>query len=166
MAANTMSVRFGAADVRRFETDLKALGEKVVPVARKALRAASLPIVARAKAAAPRLTGRLQKSIGHVVRVYRGGEDQGVTVVSVIGSTKDAGGKYPPYAHLVEFGTKPHMMERAIMPGGKVLRNWMHPGTPPRSYLHASFQSLKEQALAIIAQELDSGVKKLMIGSL
>lgn len=160
---NHMTVALDASDVAQFKQSLTALGERVVPVAKKALGAASRIVVKATRQGAPKVTRRLANSIGSATRTYRnrGGWGEAVTVVSFIGPTKAAGGKYPRYAHLVEFGTKPHWQNFAPMPGGMVLQHWQHPGAKPKSFLRPAFEANKTAALNAIAAELEKGIKAL-----
>lgn len=90
-------------------------------VLRKAFRAYGKQIIKPAKAAAPRRSGTLKKSIGQKVATYKSG-----AVVLVVGPRRGVVGEYEGKkvvpsrtAHLVEFGTKrsratPFMQRAAV----------------------------------------------------
>jgi HK97 gp10 family phage protein len=93
-------------------------------IARKALDAAAKPVVAAAKAKAPKRFGALKESIGVVHRKYDSGvvlavigprhtatiSRHGAKLAKALGAAAAAGQKIEPayYAHLVEYGTAPH----------------------------------------------------------
>lgn len=113
--------------VGRFGIELQGLNAAITKMERlshrivtssvaKAVRAGAAPIVKAGKQNAPRRHGYLKRSITQKVNRYRG------KVLDVIGPAKQ---KYPDgsnpvnYAHLVEGGTKPHLVGKRQHPGAK-----------------------------------------------
>jgi HK97 gp10 family phage protein len=77
-------------------------------VASAAVRAASRPVVNAARAAVPRDTGQLRKSIGVKVKRYKGAVWAGIGPRSGFKITASDGRPRNPtqYAHLIERGTR------------------------------------------------------------
>jgi HK97 gp10 family phage protein len=137
--------------------DLKALLDTVTPkiqrnIMRSALRAGAKVIAAEAKSIAPRgATGSLQKSI------------------SV--STRAAGGKITanaratdPVAHLVEYGTKAHLIRARngfLTIGGygfgKVVE---HPGAKPRPFMRPALDARAQDAVVAAGEQLKARLTK------
>jgi HK97 gp10 family phage protein len=106
---------------------LRALPEKLERnVVRGGLRAAAKIVADEAKRLVPVRRGVLQKSIRISSRVKNG-----LVTVSV-----KAGGKGARHAHLVELGTKPHLIGRR---GFKVAAI-RHPGAKPKPYMKPAFE--------------------------
>lgn len=121
---------------------VKALNRLEDKVERRVLTTAvgkaALPIRKAAKALAPKRTGALANSIG--IKRYR--SKRAPMAIAVIGPRTDfkpskkvgeaIGGrniKPAKYAHLVEFGTAPHVIQGAVL-NGKGPMTVQHPGTP------------------------------------
>ena len=118
-------------------------------IMRGALRAGAKPILEAAKSAAPvgepsetnrrryklyagalrdsiRISGRIDKRNGKVAASVKAG-----------GKTKSGADVF--YAHMVEFGTRPH----ALSKGGEVT----HPGTAPRPFMRPTIDSQAQNAI-------------------
>jgi len=115
----------------------------------QALRAAWRPMLFAAKANARRIkdTGLLAKSIGVTPKTYR---VSGV-FVGIIGPRKGfkqliGENKRPRdprlYAHLVEFGTKPHM-----------IKNTRHPGAKAKPFMRPAFDKHSRGALRLFRRK-------------
>ena len=119
-------------------------------VVRPAINAALTPINRAAKRNAPKRFGILKKSIGKKVKLY----SKNRVVWGAVGvrsgfKTYIAGRNINPrkYAHIVEFGAKPHRI------GSR-----MHPGTPATHFLE---RALKEAGPASQKALVDSIRKNL-----
>lgn len=115
-------------------------------VAQKIIRRAAAPIRDDARTRAPVRTGDLRDSIK--------------TYTSV--RTNYAGGKVEsriPYAHLVEFGTKPHFQKRKLK-SDKRARRVIHPGADPKPFLRPAFDSKKNESIEIARRSLRTEILK------
>lgn len=137
----------GFSDLQKF---LDTLAPRVEQnIMRGALRAGAKPILEAAKSAAPvgepsetnrrryklyagalrdsiRISGRIDKRNGKVTASVKAG-----------GKTKSGADVF--YAHMVEFGTRPH----ALSKGGEVT----HPGTAPRPFMRPAIDSQAQNAI-------------------
>lgn len=168
---------------RELEKALVKLGPKVSrSVTNKAMTAARKPVVKAIRGGAPKSDGDLKKSIGHKAKTYK----RNTTRLNIIGArsktiNRDGRRKNPAlYAHLVEFGTKPHGIG-----SGKVLtlttkshgRNAAgqyattsssgfvtgpvsHPGSKPQPFMRKGWQKSKRTALARFIKSYRSGVAR------
>lgn len=64
-----------------------------------------------------------------------------------------AGNAKVRYAHLVEFGTRPH-------PQGGLYAGTMHPGTRPQPFFFSSWRATRNEARKIIRQAVRDAVRK------
>ena len=142
MAVPSISMTLaGEKQLLRSLKRLKARTVKTVVVG--ASRESMKPMTQAAKANARSIkdTGLLAKSIGAISRRYRSGN---VSVVvgprtghrQVIDGTPRDPSKY---GHLVEFGTRPHLIK--ITRGPFAGRTISHPGSPPRSFMRKAYTS-------------------------
>lgn len=136
-------------------------------VTKKAMPKATRVMVVAAKlnlrAAKLEGTGALIKSIDSKVKRYRSGN-----IVGIIGPSAEPGRqrksetgdnrKPSKYAHLIEFGTKPHYMASAAF-AGIVVKAFQHPGTKGVRFLTRAFDSHKGKTLQIFKTELTKYVK-------
>lgn len=138
--------------------------------ARRALTKGGAHIVKDARRLVPSRFGLLKISLGQKVRSRRG------LVVSAIGARrgfkskkadqirtrgKTAGGSSPSrYAHLVEFGTAPHIIKPnnaealAILSSGKVVDEVNHPGSRPHPFLRPAFEMNRTAAFTVMSRTL------------
>lgn len=122
----------GLDEVKRALRELpKKLERNVV---RGGLRAAAKIVADEAKRRVPVRRGFLQKSIRISSRVKNG-----LVTVSV-----KAGGKGARHAHLVELGTKPHLIGRRGFKSAPI----RHPGAKPKPYMKPAFESKVQAAIA------------------
>ena len=140
---------------------------------KRIMRGAGQEIVKRAKANLTAVdTGLLRDSIGLVVRAPR----RGNRVVVVVGARGDAAftmvdsrtGKVmkrpTKYAHLVEFGTRPHrIVRKGISKSG---RPWVqvidHPGTDPRPFMRPAFDGAGASVQARMQREVKKGLERIV----
>ena len=147
-----VSTKIDAGEVAAIYKTLMELDKKVARKAmRKAIQEGSRQIIKDARALVPVETKTLKKAIGVKVRSYK----SGAVIVALVGPRKDAKGKPAKYrrrvmvktkgggqremwrnpvkyAHLVEFGTRPH----ALGSGAKLARKNGKPGTHQRGVMH------------------------------
>lgn len=72
--------------------------------------------------------------------------------------TITAGNDFVRYAHLVEFGTSPHVN------GGK-FAGTQHPGTPARPFFYPAYRAHKRQVKARITRAINQSAKRAVSGS-
>lgn len=144
---------------------LRSLPEKVRrKISLAAVRAGAKPVISAAASAAPRESGRLQESIGAKTKAYRRGAE---ATIAVIGARKGFGGDYRGYprdpryySHMVEGGTRPHLLPYLRI-GGEIIRQWWrHPGARPKPFLAPAFDSQKQMALSAITAKLRQRLEK------
>lgn len=145
MARNTLYL-----DQHKLLAALKELEDDVVDskLLRSTVRAAGKPIREEARRLCPQDTGRLWASIQTRVTQRRK-----VETMAAVGAREH-------YAHLVEFGTKPH-----LIPYGKndprrrgLSRGFRHPGTDPQPFIRPAFDSKKDEAVSIARDKLRAAV--------
>lgn len=154
-----MDIKF---DVKGLAEIDKALRELPVKYERQtmmnSLRAAGRIIRDEAKRRVPVRTGNLKKSIAVVTgkrgRVY-------VTNKQGKGQKNDGW-----YAHLIEFGTKPHNTAKG---GGTTLGQWAgeqgggipHPGSPAQPFMRPALDSKAGEAIKAIADAAAKHIAKM-----
>lgn len=148
---HVMTTEFQVKGLKELQRFLDTLPAKVeANIMRGALRAGAKPILESARSSAPvgEPSENGRKKYNHYVGALRDSfrvsgrinSRKGEVTVSV-----KAGGKVKKtgadvfYAHMVEFGTKPH----AIRKGGKV----SHPGTSPRPFMRPALDSKSGEAV-------------------
>ncbi|OJY34644.1 MAG: hypothetical protein BGP11_08490 [Rhodobacterales bacterium 65-51] len=141
-------------------------------VARNALKKAGAPVAAAMSAKAPEDTGRLKHNIAVSTKIK--GEvgkaayakamrdtagNKAMAVKAMRDARRAAKGTMPPvimfvgptvrapHAHLVEFGTAPHIN------GGKFAGS-QHPGTAPQPFVRPAWDATQGRALVIITDQL------------
>ena len=142
---------------------LQALEKRIVKGGvDKALRAASKPVVAAIRQEVPVETGSLKKSIGLKLRTYKRNSSR----VSIIGARSkayqtDKGKRNPAYyAHLVEFGVKPHdLREKRKILGNGIFRRIgnkarMHPGHDGTGAFRRGFETGEGRAASELVRVL------------
>jgi len=141
----------GMADLSKF---LETLPQKLAAnVVRGSLRAGAKVIEAQAKANAPvgppneenvRLYGGYQGALRDSIRVGVRIKGDRVTA-SIKAGGKRSKGADVFYAHMVEFGTKAHILR------GKFAGSW-HPGTAPRPFMRPALDSQATAAVIAAAE--------------
>lgn len=150
---------------KELETALQQLGPRYArPALRGAMRDAARPIVRRAKANAPRKSGKLKKSIKSKVYIGKG---QQLSIASVlIGSFGRASTDNDAfYAHMVEKGTEGHSLQpksrretkkKSGSAGNATGRNKgrQHPGAKAKPFLKPAVFSEQKKAFKILGNRL------------
>ena len=161
--ANTTAIHISVAGVDNVRNALKDVRRSVsARILKSAMAYAIRPLVASTAAAAPSQFGTLKRSIISKVKKYtRGGMDRAV-VVGLVGpasksketvskpnvfsfKNNDVVSRPSAYAHLVEYGTKPHNIpfpgfgrkakkSRATLNTGK--HTFRHPGAKAQPFIH------------------------------
>lgn len=106
-------------------------------IVRGALRAAAKPMLEAAQTNVPVKSGALRDSIRISSNVDRRAGEIKVTVKAG-GKTKKGD---PYYAHMVEFGTKPHVIKGPVRFNGKWYMNLQHPGSRPSGFMRRAFDA-------------------------
>nr|WP_301538897.1 HK97-gp10 family putative phage morphogenesis protein [Pseudogemmobacter hezensis] len=148
-------------------------------VARRALKKGGEPLAAKMRQKAPRDDGQLQDNIAVSTRIKNevgnaayarvmrdsGGIDKETALSAMRDARRAAKGTVPPvfmyvgptvkapHAHLVEFGTAPHIN------GGK-FAGTKHPGTAPQPFARPAWDEDKEAVLKRIGEELGKEITK------
>lgn len=161
MAKNT--INFQLEGFAELEKQLIELGPKVAKkVLRGAVQSSANPIVKLARAKVPVNHGLLKKSIGVKTKT------KGSTSFTVIGPKSikvSRNGKMENparYAHLVEYGAAPHIIEAppgsALNVNGTFAKTVRHPGYAARPFLRPAFDSGKRAALDRLKEMLAKGI--------
>jgi HK97 gp10 family phage protein len=129
-------------------------------ILKRAMEAASKPMLSAIKQSAKsvRRFGYLAQSIGKkTLAVKRGGGERLRVIIGPKADfvrVKDGRKEWPAkYAHLVERGTKPHMVQQRN-------RIWQHPGTPPRWFMAHAYRATKAQSAEIAHTILKAEIVK------
>lgn len=148
-------------------------------VARRALKKGGEPIAAKMRSLAPRDDGQLQENIAVSTKVKNevgaaaysarmretGGTDKAGAVSAMRDARRAAKGTAPPvfmyvgatvkapHAHLVEFGTAPHI-NAGLFAGSE------HPGTAPQPFARPAWDAEKNATIERIAKELGNEIMK------
>lgn len=146
----SLKIKAHIEGIEKVQAILKGLPPQIARrVLRPALTAEGSKVVTQGKRLVPQATGLLKKSLGKKTKTYTGSG----TVIVVVGprsgfKTVIAGKKHDPtkYAHLVEFGAKPHSIVSRF--GGRKVygrkkRNYttvMHPGAPAQHSLSKAYK--------------------------
>ncbi len=132
----------------------------------RALRAASKPMVAAIRQEVPVETGSLKKSIGLKLRTYKGKSRVSIIGARVKAYQTELGKRNPAYyAHLVEFGVRPHdLREKRKVLGKGVYRRIgknarMHPGHDGTGAMRRGFEKASPQAKAELIRVLRETVE-------
>lgn len=160
-------------------------------ILRRAVSKASTPIMQDARRGAAKETGALKLSMGRRMRTYPSG-----TVLAIVGPRTGfkrvgrgkkgtrkadarlmgkfmaAGRKGKPrlphkYAHLVEFGTRPHALGKGsrhpanVRRGEKPIQHGrMHPGARPKPFMRPAWDHGRQQAQQTIARVVMEGIQQ------
>lgn len=142
---------------------LKMLGSATVVkrVSRKAVRAACQPIRKEMKVKAPRRLGHLKKSIITKMKTYASGVVAGITGPRSKVILDDKGKRINPakYAHLVEYGTAPHVIPGAVI-DGRYYPVVQHPGAPAQPFMRPAFVGKKEAAFTAARRKYAQEIPK------
>ena len=128
------------------------IGEKVL---KQSMRAATRPMVRMAKSFVPVKSGTLRKAI----RVKDSRKRVAGNHAVLFGADKTA-----PHAHLVEFGTQPHVIQ--AKPGGwlrifgSFAKSVQHPGTRARPFIRPAFDAGKGKWFTDLGEQVGKRVIK------
>lgn len=118
---------------------LRALPWRIAKnVLRGAVRAGAAVVAAEAKRRVPVRRGFLMRSIKISTRAKGG----------MVTASVKAGGKGARHAHLVELGTKPHLIPRRGFKAAPI----RHPGAKAKPYMRPAFESKVQAAIAAIIE--------------
>lgn len=136
----------GGRELAQFLATLPAKVEK--NIMRSALRAGAAVFREEVKATMPVDTGTLRRTVKVSVKARRG---------QVLASMK-VGGKNAWYAHLVEYGTRPHKITparaKALRIAGYTVADVDHPGSRPHPFIRPAFDSKSSAAIAAVAAQI------------
>ena len=155
---NDLEIRGGEELARA----LKSLPAKLeANVLRGALRAGARVIQEEAKAQVPVDDGRLRDSIR-----ISGGLKRGRASAQVIAGGNKKG--QPWYAHLVEYGTKPHDIRpakgKSLFFAGLLRRLIRHPGARAKPFMRPAFDQKRDEAVSRIGQYVRDRLAKIRPG--
>lgn len=127
-------------------------------VVRKAVRAGAAPYVKAVKRDAPVDTRELKKSLTQKVKSYR----SGATIVSVVGARnrRSPSGRNPAkYLHLVEGGTRPHVIRTRTAAALSLGRNAFvkevrHPGTKATRFMATTATSRRSEMVNAFSSKM------------
>lgn len=123
-------------------------------IMRSALAAGARVYRDEAKQQVPKQSGKLAESIRVSTRT-RGG--------SVSASAK-AGGKLVRYAHLVEYGTRPHIIKAkpgsALNVNGQEVKSVNHPGAKPKPFMRPAADKSFAAAVAAVQAKIRQRLTK------
>lgn len=151
-----MEIKYNISGAKELEDALKKLPDIAAKkVAQGAMRAGANVFKKAAQENVPVESGDLKKAI--VVRQDKIGQS---TVNYSVGIT----GKPRFYAHLVEFGTAPHIIrpdkQKALSNGRFFVEEIHHPGARAHPFLRPAFDNNQEAVLAKIGKALGSGIER------
>lgn len=139
---------------------LAAIPTAVRSAAKQALAQSADEITEAIRTAAPQgKTGKLKKSIA---QTWGGGKVRYSSLSGNAGEAGDpdlsvrisAGNSEVRTAHLVEFGTAPHI-NSGQFPGTQ------HPGTPPTGFFYGTYRRLRRRARSRISRAITKAIKQL-----
>ena len=130
---------------------LKALDDLPVKIetklARAALKAAAQPMLQEVQRRVPVATGTLANTIRVSSSTQK---SKGKIIVKIVAGSRVAGGgrrgakgaeRGAFYAHMVEFGTAPHVIPGPLFFGGKWHMYAKHPGTKAQPFMRPAFDT-------------------------
>lgn len=145
----------GLAELEKALAELPAKIER--NIVRSALRAAAKVTLEEAKRQVPVRSGKLRDSLRVSTRVVKG---KPVATITAGGSKKGA----PFYAHLVEFGAKPHFIKaskaKALAVGGGRLKSVHHPGARKHPFMRPALDATKQAAVLAFGQAVKAKLTK------
>lgn len=142
---------------------LAAIPPAVRSAAKQALAQSADEITEAIRSAAPQgKTGKLKKSIA---QTWGGGKVRYSSLQGNVGEAGDpdlsvrisAGNSETRYAHLVEFGTAPHI-------NGGLFAGTEHPGTTAQPFFYSSYRRLRRRARSRISRAVTKAIKQISQG--
>lgn len=141
---------------RELDAFLQTLAPKVEKnIMRAALRAGANVFLKEVRVNIPVVDGDLLASTRVSTRSQRGR----------VSASLKIGGKRAPHAHLVEFGTKPHVIEPkkktgALLIHGAFARLVHHPGAKPHPFARPAFDTKGRDAITAVASKVRERLTK------
>lgn len=143
--------------LKRWEQRLKNVPQKVRARVREAIVQGADEIVTAQKRFAPVKTGKLRDSITATI----GGQAPKYSQFGRMGGKGDAdltaaitvGNSEVRYAHLVEFGSAPHIA------GGK-FKGADHPGTTAQPFFYTGYRMVRRKVKSRITRAVSKGIKE------
>jgi HK97 gp10 family phage protein len=134
--------------------EMEGFGDLIEEAGDQGIRAMTVQAARTARAAAPKESGKLKKSVraGHV-RPFKG-MGKGQKKMKGVGFF----GSDLPYAHLVEFGTAPHSVRKGSRMRKKKIdtevgeSGGMHPGAKATPYIRPALDAIQTQAPGILRE--------------
>jgi HK97 gp10 family phage protein len=126
-------------------------------IVRGALRASAKPILQAAQQNVPVKSGKLKQS----VRISSSFDRRAGEVVISIKAGRNGSKGDPFYAHMVEFGTKPHKITGPRRIAGKWFRGTtLHPGTPASGFMRKAYDSTAQAVIDAYADYMRRRIDK------
>ncbi|MBX3494521.1 HK97-gp10 family putative phage morphogenesis protein [Chelatococcus sp.] len=145
----------------RLLAKLAALPPAVRSAIKQALAQGADEIVADAKRLAPKKTGKLRDSIK---QTWGGGKERYASLSAGAKGDPDltvvisAGNSAVRYAHLVEFGTSPHI-------NGGMFAGSEHPGTEAQPFFFPAYRANRRKVRARISRATTKAAKRVASGA-
>ena len=148
------------ANRQRLLDKMAAMPSAVRSAVKQALAEGADEITDDMKRLAPKRTGKLRNSI---VQTWGGGKVRYSSLSGSSGEAGDpdlsvrisAGNSEVRYAHLVEFGTAPHL-------NGGLFAGSRHPGTSPNAFFFPAYRSRRRRVKARISRATTKAVKRFV----
>ena len=137
---------------RAIRPAVQAGGTLVAKEARKLAPTGTSPAIWRNGKNKGQARKRLKRTIATRMKTYSNG-----TIVCVVGSRS----REAPHGHLVEDGTKPHIIPGPVKLGGRLRINVQHPGSKPRRWLSRSLKNTQAQQRGNFITKLSAGIEKV-----
>lgn len=171
-----MANEIGIAGGSALDEALKNLAPKLqMNVMRAALHAGARVIATEAKRLAPvgppspegaKLYGGYAGALRDSVRVSTKIDKGGKILSSVKVGGKSRKGADVFYAHMVEFGARPHSIKKgASLKSGKLQTGKLHPGTRPHPFVRPAFDAKAGAAVEAVAAKIRERLTKEGIDS-
>jgi HK97 gp10 family phage protein len=140
---------------RQLDDLLKRLAPKLERnIMRGALRAGTVPIREDVKRRAPVDSGALRNSVRTTSRARKGQVSASVKV----------GNREAWYAHLIEFGTRPHVIKakpgRAMQFGGRITAQVNHPGITGKPFIRPAADATTPEAIREVTKYIRKRLTK------
>jgi len=150
---------FGKKALARLDRKFERMPRAMIAAARESLEASAGEITRAQKRLVPERTGALRDAIMFEVSP---GE---TAAVAIFVNYTNAGPK-APYAHLVEFGTAPHVIESDKPMGrrGQFGRRVQHPGTDPQPFFYPVYRIYRRRVRARLSRATRKVAKDIANG--
>ena len=138
---------FDKKALARLDRKFERMPREMIAAARKSLEASAGEITQAQKRLVPERTGTLRDAIMFEMSP---GETAGVAIF--VNYTNS--GPKAPHAHLVEFGTAPHVIEskKPMGQSGQFGRRVRHPGTDPQPFFYPVYRIYRRRVKARLSR--------------